>query len=106
MTGYFMEAKDTHKEFQSLEILLHGIACEFVKQYISFCYSNKRSPDADSFLHRPSEKESETFKLVFEFICNFCLAVYIQKLGVRSNDAKMIDKFVAHKLARTKQEKT
>ena len=52
---YFVEAKDTHKAFQSIEILLH-----------------------------------ETFKLVFELIFNFCLAVYIQKLGVRSNDAKMI----------------
>ena len=85
-----MEAKDTHKAFQSLEILLHGTACEFVKKYISFCHSNKRSPDADGFLYWASENENETFKLVFELIFNFCLAVYIQKLGVRSNDAKMI----------------
>ena len=44
----------------------------------------------EGFLEWFSAIENETFGLVGEIIFNFVLAVYVQKLGVRCNDRKMI----------------
>ena len=83
--SYFIEAKDTHKAYQSLEVLLHG-ACEFAAQYIQYCKEKLLAPSATGFMEWTTCIENETFSLVFQIIFNYALAVYVQKIGVRCND--------------------
>ena len=39
--SYFINASDTHKLYQTTEILLHNTTSEFCKQYVKYC--NKSS---------------------------------------------------------------
>ena len=87
---FFIDAKDTHKAFQTLQILLHGTSAEFCKIYIDYCKGNTLSVSPEGFLTFLSDNENETFGLVGELIFNFTLSIYIQKLGARCNDADMI----------------
>ena len=87
---FFIDVKDTHKAFQTLQILLHGTSAEFCKIYIDYCERNLLSVSLEEFLKFLSDNENETFGLVGELIFNFALSIYIQKLGARCNDADMI----------------
>ena len=87
---FFIDVKDTHKAFQTLQILLHGTSAEFCKIYIDYCKRNMLSVSPEEFLKFLSDNENETFGLVGELIFNFALSIYIQKLGARCNDADMI----------------
>ena len=77
--AYFSNAKDTHKSFQALQILLHGTAAEFCYQYINWCSNNKSSITAQVFLNWMDSAENETMHLVYQLIFNFSLAIYVQK---------------------------
>ena len=86
---YFVNAKDTHKSFQSLEILLHGTALEFCREYLN---ANKTSkPSVAGFLNWASDNPNERFNLVFQLIFTYAFAIYAQKVGVRCNDSSLID---------------
>ena len=84
---YFRDAKDTHKSFQSLEIMLHGTTCELMHEYVG----TTASPTANGFINWVSSHENETVGLMGELILTHALAVYTMKIGVRNNDAAMID---------------
>ena len=84
---FFIDTKDTHKAFQTSQILLHGTSAEFCKIYIDHCKGNTFSVSPEGFLKFLSDNENETSGLVGELIFNFALSIYIQKLGARCNDA-------------------
>ena len=87
---FFVNAKDTHKAYQALLVLLEGTASEM-------CYLFLKNPDqrfpktAQGFLDSCGDNENETFCLVYQIIFNYVLAVYVQKVGVRLNDWDLID---------------
>ena len=85
-----MNAKDTHKSFQALEILLHGMSLEFCRMYID-CSSSSDIPSAKGFIDWLGKNENESFRLVTELIFNYALAIYVQKVGVRCNDTDLIE---------------
>ena len=87
---FFIKAKDTHKSFQTLTILLEGTALEFYSMYLKETeYSG--STNVQSFLAWADNNPNETFHLVFQLIFNFALAIYVMKVGVRCNNCEMIE---------------
>ena len=86
---FFTDAKDTHKSFQTLQILLHGTASEMVRNYLLSCKENE-TPRAAGFIQWMECNQNESFTLVSQLIFNYTLAIYIQKVGVRCNDESVI----------------
>ena len=85
--NYFVNAKDTHKSFQSLETLVHGTATEMCRLYVRQCQRDQIS--VDGFLKWASDNENETFNLMFQLIFTYAFAIYAQKIGVRCNDKNL-----------------
>ena len=87
---YFINAKDTHKSFQAITVLLFGATAEL-------CYKFKQENQCnictgEAFLGWIEEKnENKTFYLVSQLILNYAFAIYLQKQGVRCNDVKAIE---------------
>ena len=86
---YFVDAEDTHKAFQALQVLLHGTASEFCSLYI--LAKGKKNISVNSFLKWASSNENETFNLLFQLIFTFAFAIYAQKIGIRCNDALLTE---------------
>ena len=86
---YFVDAKDTHKAFQALQVLLHGTASKFCRLYI--LAKGKKNISVNSFLKWASSNENETFNLLFQLIFTFAFAIYAQKIGIRCNDALLTE---------------
>ena len=68
--SYFVSAKDTHKAFQALQILLHGTSMEFCRNYVTWCTKSKGLISATGFLEWMAENENETCNLVYQLIFN------------------------------------
>ena len=84
---FFINAKDTHKSWQTLQILLIGTTLEMIKQF----KSESDNPTPLEFLSWISNDCNPSIKLVGELILNYCLAIFVFKNGVRLNDVKLID---------------
>ena len=85
---FFVNAKDTHKAFQSLTILLEGTAAEFYSMYLK---ENKGEISGERFLNWADNNPNETVHLIFQLIFTFALAIYVVKFGVRCNNVEMIE---------------
>ena len=86
---FFVDAKDTHKSFQSLQILLFGTALELIRAYKSDIGTDKCS--AMGFLKWQAEHNNSTIQLINQLIFTYTLAVYFFKIGVRRNDVSLIN---------------
>ena len=89
--SYFVNAKDTHKTFETLCVLLEGTSMEMVRLYVQENINCDYLLSANEFLNWCSRNSNETFSLVYQLLLNFTLAIFIQKVGVRANNWKMID---------------
>ena len=86
---YFINAKDTHKTYDALRVLLEGTAMEMCMLFVN---ENRGSEiSANLFFKWCSMNCNETFSLLYQLIFNFALAVYVQKVGIRANNWEMID---------------
>ena len=88
--SYFVDCKDTHKSWQSLEIFLHGTTMELLDMY-SKSLPNGEVPTVVGFLNWQAKCEKPTFKLVAELTLNIALAIYVQRVGDRHNDETCSD---------------
>ena len=88
---FLVDAKDTHKSFQTLQILLHGTAMEFCREYLNWAVAEGTETSAAGFLDWMSENDNETADLVYQLIFNFALAIFVQKIGIRANDVNFVD---------------
>ena len=61
--NFFLNAKDTHKTFQALEILLHGTTMEFCHLYIDKHTSPVNPPSVSGFIAWLANNENESFNL-------------------------------------------
>ena len=86
--NYFIAAKDTHKSYESLSVLLEGTTMEMCTMYLK---ELDDVPTAQGFLDWCSNNSNETFSLIYQLIFNFALSIYVQKVGVRLNNWNMID---------------
>ena len=86
---YFVNAKDTHKAYQTLVVLLEGTASEMCSMYIKDNADSTIS--AQGFLEWCSYNCNETFNLIYQLIFNFALAIMVQKIGVRMNNHEVTD---------------
>ena len=88
--SYFIAAKDIHKSYETLCVLLEGTAMEMcVMYYVKEL--NGIPATARGFLNWCSNNSNETFSLIYQLIFNFALSIYVQKVGVRLNNWEMID---------------
>ena len=83
---YFIDAKDTHKSWQTVQILLFGTTIELCREYIN----EKENANALGFLEWISSSENPSINLIGELILNFTLSIYFQKIGVRYNDKRLM----------------
>ena len=88
--SYFIDCKDTHKSWQSLEIFLHGTTMEMVHMYKA-TLGDGDLPTAMGFLDWQAEtaSESETFDFISQITLSVALAIYIQRVGDRNNDEEV-----------------
>ena len=99
---YFLDCKDSHKAWQTLEILLHGTIMEIIKLYLDVNCSQVSVID---FLRWQANATNPNLKLLTQLFLNFGLSIYMQRIGDDNNDAKMsntgwykfFDKFYAFK---------
>lgn len=84
---FFSDAKDSHKSWQRLQILLIGTTLELIKQF------KQESSEQDhlKFLSWLSEDVNPSIRLAVELIVNFTLAAYIFKSRVRANDVTAVN---------------
>ena len=77
----FFRCSDTHKTFQSLEVLLYGTVKEMLYLYV------KESGDSSPSVHGFFEwSPNETFHMLRQLILNFALAILVNKIGDRANN--------------------
>ena len=86
---FFVNAKDTHKSWQTLQVLLIGSTMELIHQYLNDTL--EADTNVLGFLQWQAQQENESIKLVSQLILNYVLAVYFFKIGVRNNDVNLID---------------
>ena len=86
---YFVSAKDTHKSYQTLQVLLEGSASEICLMYLNDV--NRQNISAQGFIDWCSSIPNETFSLIYQLIFNFALAIFVQKIGIRMNNWVMFD---------------
>ena len=84
---FFIDAKDTHKSWQTLQIVLIGTTLELIKQF----KQGSLEQDPLKFLSWLSEDVNPSIRLVGELILNVTLAAYIFKNGVRASDVNAIN---------------
>ena len=84
--NYFLDCKVTHKAWQTFEILLHGTIMEIIKLYLDVTSSQVSVID---FLRWQANATNPNLKLLTQLFLTFELAIYIQRIGDRNNDAKM-----------------
>ena len=86
-SSFFVEAGDTHKAWQALEIFIHGIVLELIQLYSK---SNKEL-NAVGFIAWQNRCTSATLNLVFDFVLKFGFAIYVERVGDRNNDVSVSD---------------
>ena len=89
--AYFINCKDTHKAWESLEVFLHGMTMELLVLYIKKCPLSV--PTAIDFLEWQKQvgATSPTFKFILQLTFNVALSIYVQRIGDRNNDKKCSD---------------
>lgn len=85
---FFINAKDTHKSWQAVQVLLLGTTLELIRQYKRDILPEKGSPF--EFLEWLSVHENTTLKMLGNIILTYVFAIYLFKLGVRNNDCQLI----------------
>ena len=90
--AYFIQCKDTHKSWQALEVFLHGMTMELLFLYKESLNTNV-TPTALGFLAWQKQRSSESSTLCFllQLTFDIALAIYIQRVGDRTNDEKCSD---------------
>ena len=86
---FFIDAKDTHKSWQALQVLLFGTGLELAR-----AYKEEDNPDECTvlgFLQWQSNHVNPTIQLLTQLIFNYVLAIYLFKIGVRHNDVHLIN---------------
>ena len=84
--NFFLNCKDTHKAWQAFEILLHCTIMEIIKLYLDV---NRSQVSVIDFLRWQANATNPKLKLLTQLFLTFGLAIYIQRIGDRNNDAKM-----------------
>ena len=89
--SFFIDCKDTHKAWQTLEIFLHGTTMELLQLYKATL--KEETSNAQGFLQWQSNmgKESQNFRFISQMSLNVALAIYIQRIGDRNNDEEVSD---------------
>ena len=85
---YFVNAKDTHKSWQAIQVLLFGTTLDLLREYIR---EEGEQPSVLGFLEWQADQECNNFKLVNQLILNYVLAIYVFKVGVRHNDNNLVN---------------
>ena len=81
----FINCKDNHKAWQSLEIFLHGTVLELIHLFVQETGTSKVDPLG--FLKWQSTVTSATLKMMFQLVLKFALGIYVQRIGDRNNDS-------------------
>ena len=79
----FIECKDTHKAWQSLDVYLHGMTMELLTMYITTLEEGIQ-PSTIGFLEwqkQQSDKKKTTLRFLTQLTFNAALAIYIQRVG-------------------------
>ena len=84
---FFIDAKDTHKSWQTLQTVLIGTTLGLIKQF----KQGSLEQDPLKFLSWLSEDVNPSIRLVGELSLNITLAPYIFKNGFRANDVNAIN---------------
>ena len=84
---FFVEAKDTHKTWQAVQVLLFGTTLELTREYKIVTSADEGDPLG--FLNWVSSHENATIKLVSNLLFSYVLAIYRFKIGVRNNESKV-----------------
>ena len=90
--AYFIQCKDTHKSWQALEVFLHGITMELLFLYKKSLRADE-TPSTIGFLawQKQRSSESPTMSFVLQLTFDIALAIYVQRVGDRTNDEKCSD---------------
>ena len=81
---YFVKAKDTHKSWQAIQVLLVGAATRIHKR-------EGRATISFSVFEWQADQEYNNLKLVSQLVLNYLLVIYIFKVGARHNDINLIN---------------
>ena len=87
---FFINAKDTHKSWQTVKVLLFGTTLELCKLYLQEAESIN-SAYVVGFLEWVADHRNSNLVLTSQLILNYTLAIYLLKIGVRCNDVEMIN---------------
>ena len=71
---YFVDCKDIHKSWQSLEIFLHGTTMELLRMY-SLTLGKDQIANVTGFLNWQAESESPTLRFIVELTLNIALSI-------------------------------
>ena len=86
---FFISAGDTHKSFQTIQVLLFGTVMELYCQYKKETENSIIS--VENFLCWQASHPNPTIRLICQLMLNYTLAVFLFKIGIRHNDAKLIN---------------
>ena len=86
---FLVAAKDTHKTWQAIQVLLFGTSGELIRVFKSEIYPNQGS--VLEFLQWIADNPNATIKMIGNVLFSYVLSVYFFKIGVRLNDTPLID---------------
>ena len=95
--SYLVDAKDTHKSWETIQTLLYGTCMELILEFraqrnlVQESKENSQLDEAHEFLVWISNHRNASLKFLGELILTYAFAVYLFKTGVRANDVSMID---------------
>ena len=73
--NFFINAKDTHKSWQSAQVILFSTTLKLLRVFLA-----KNEPDVESFLNWVTFNHNPTIKLIGELTLNYVLAIYFFKI--------------------------
>ena len=71
--NHFFRCSDTHKSYQTLEILLYGTTYELLHSHVKQCDSE---PSVEGFL---SFNPNNTYHMIRKLVLNYPLVIFISK---------------------------
>ena len=87
---FFVDAKDTHKTWEGLQVLLIGSSLELMRQYLAENKNNSQT-SVIGFLNWQQGHLDANISLFSQLILTYVLAAYFYKIGVRHNDVELIN---------------
>ena len=85
---YFVNAKDTHKSWQAMQVLLFGTTLELLREYIR---EEGEQPSVLRFFEWQADQECNNLKMVSQLILNYVLAIFVFRVGVRYNVSNLVN---------------